>query len=546
MKKYFIVFFNIFLVLLITSCQKTQEPTIEETKITEEIPTKEVTPTKTPEPTIIETPEPDIPTITKPMYDYTCITTDKTTYSINEKITVYLHNTESSDLLAITEYGKEPNNQFILLKRQVKDTTEQVFNPSKLNGAGDYTIFLYKNSEGVIDLIDIHIDDEDTNNYKISNATIDVSSNNLSSMITVNTVNTNELTYRLYWAKDGNRLTDYMAIKTLKSSNLDTFNIELPNNLYMPNEANQIEIAVVEGVTESYFINLEDKLTLPESKYLFTFNAVSDLHIQSKSSSTLFNAHLKRALKDIYSSDSLAIFAVGDIINNSEESNYEYFKSLLEEVKTPNAKDIYYAVGNHEYMYQTDMNIALGMFKEQFGLDCHYYSVELNGYKFIVLGSDDISSYGVMNSIQIEWLRSELAKTDKNKPTFIFMHQGLKDTVAGTLETELGQQDHGFGSSRNTLRSILKNYPNAVVFTGHSHYSLEEYKTFSYGNGLDASFANCGSMAYLNGYNTEDLGGSEGYYVEVYEDYILLRGKEFIYDKWIGGAQFYIPLHTSK
>jgi hypothetical protein len=193
-------------------------------------------------------------------------------------------------------------------------------------------------------------------------------------------------------------------------------------------------------------------------------------------------------------------------------------------------------------MYQKNMNEALNLFKEQFNYDNHYYSVEINGYKFIILGSDDINSLGKMNTIQINWLKNELSNTNKNMPTFIFMHQGLKDTVAGTLETEFGQLDYGFSSARESLRDILKDYPNAIVFSGHSHYTLEEYQAVLYGGGNDASFGNCGAISYLNANGLEDVGGSEGYYVEVYEDYILLRGREFVYNKWIAGAQFVFPL----
>ena len=247
-------------------------------------------------------------------------------------------------------------------------------------------------------------------------------------------------------------------------------------------------------------------------------------------------------LRDIYSSNSEAIFIVGDTINMSAESDYLFYKSILEEEKTNSAKMIYYALGNHEYMYQSNIVDALNLFKEQLNLENHYYSVDIEGCKFIVLGSDDITPLGKMNSIQFQWLKQELADTNKNTPTFIFLHQPLKDTVAGSLETLFGQQDYGFSSSREALRDLLKNYPNATVFSGHSHYTLEEYQTVLYGNGSDATFVNCGSMAYLCNLDSKDIGGSEGYYVEVYEDYILLRGKEFVYNKWIAGAQFIIPI----
>lgn len=130
-------------------------------------------------------------------YDSVCITTDKTTFNINEKITLYLHNTDDNDLVAITEYGKEPTNTYSILKRVVKGTTEQVFNANKLNGAGDYIIFLFESGCEVIDYINIHIDDEDTNNYMVKNALLNIDDNNLSS-VTINTDFKNELTYRLF------------------------------------------------------------------------------------------------------------------------------------------------------------------------------------------------------------------------------------------------------------------------------------------------------------------------------------------------------------
>ncbi len=508
MKKYLILLLNVFIILLVTSCSESTKDNDHKSEI---------------------------------KYDSVCITTDKTTFKVDEKITVYLHNTDDNDLLAITEYGKEPTNAYAILRRQVKDTTEQVFSANKLNGAGDYTIFLFENGYEVIDYINIHLDDEDSNNYQVEDASLSVDSKEKLPTITINTNHTKELTYRLYWAKDNKRLDEYMAIKTIKSSGLNSFTIELPKNLYMPKEANQIEIFVVDGVSDSYFLNVGENLKLSESKYLFTFNALTDLHIQNKNASAIYNSHLKMALRNIYNSDSKGIFVAGDLINMSAESDYLFYKNILEEEKNDNAKNIYYALGNHEYMYQNNIVDAIDLFKRELNLENHYYSIELEEHKFIMLGSDDISSLGKMNNIQIQWLKEELAKTDKNKPTFIFLHQPLKDTVSGSLETLFGQLDHGFGSCRDTLRDILKKYPNAILFSGHSHYTLEEYQSVLYGNGNDASFVHCGSMSYLNGFGVEDLGGAEGYYVEVYEDYILLRGKEFVYNKWLGGAQFLIP-----
>ena len=475
--------------------------------------------------------------------NYPYLSTDKYSYKIGETIIVDHFTTDTDDIIGLSEYGKETSAKYLINKRLI-ETTEQITFPTKKLSPGDYTLFLCDGSlyETVYSL-DIHIYGDDDTNYKIDSANFISSNNDIMKLsIEIKTPHIKELTYKLYWAKDNKRLDNYMAIKTVVSKDKESFVIDFNENMFMPNEANQIEVRVVEGLSESYFLNVDDTIKLPISEYLFTFNAMSDLHIQSLRDSMVFNGHLKTGLKDIYNSNSKAIFVVGDVVNMGDKENYDYFHSILNEEYVEGAQPIYYSVGNHEYMYHKTIEEALELFNTSFNYDKHYYSVEINGYKFIMLGSETVAPAGVMTQQQIDWFKSEMEKTDNNKPTFVFIHQGFKDTVAGTLNTELGQVDYGFGSNTKQLRAILKEYPNAFVFSGHSHYTLEEYKTTLYGNGLDATFINCGAMAYLNANGQEDIGGAESYYVDVYEDYIVLRGKEFVYDRWIASAQFIFKL----
>ena len=53
---------------------------------------------------------------------------------------------------------------------------------------------------------------------------------------------------------------------------------------------------------------------------------------------------------------------------------------------------------------------------------------------------------------------------------------------------------------------------------------------------------NCSSVGYV--WNDEDKQepGSEGIFVEVYEDYVLVKGREFVDRKWIANAQFVFPI----
>lgn len=45
----------------------------------------------------------------------------------------------------------------------------------------------------------------------------------------------------------------------------------------------------------------------------------------------------------------------------------------------------------------------------------------INGTRFIVLGSDRQVGEGELEAEQLNWLREQLAETDKTKPVFVFM-----------------------------------------------------------------------------------------------------------------------------
>ena len=448
--------------------------------------------------------------------------------------------------MTLTEFGREPNNKYTLNYREIGEENVVEIPTKKLTKGGDYTLWLCgSDANDYIYTVDIHIDDSDTNDYGVKDVKIDVSKegNITNSKLTIKTDYTNLLTYRIYWCKDNVRLDDYMPIRSFTSSNLNEIIVEFPTNMYKPKEANSLEVFVSEGVSTSYFINVGNELNLNDSEYVFTFNAISDLHVQSLRDSMLFNAHLKTTLQDIYDSNSKAILGVGDITNFGKASEYEFVESIFDSVTNKNNIPFYASIGNHEYMYFDTFSEPVGYFKNHFNLDSHYYSFTVNNYKFIALGTDNTSLYGIMNNEQLVWLENELKNVQENEVVFIMIHQGLMDTVDGTLKTKYNQDDYGFISNNDRLRNILKNYPNAVVFSGHSHQTLDGYVPVLYGNGKDASFANCGSNSYLNSYDDSEIGGTEGLFIEVYKDYILIRGKEFSYGKWIANCQIVLPLN---
>lgn len=122
-----------------------------------------------------------------------------------------------------------------------------------------------------------------------------------------------------------------------------------------------------------------------------------------------------------------------------------------------------------------------------------YYSLDIEGYHFAVLGSEKKSGE-IYSSEQLNWLEADLAAVSGDKPIFVVSHATLFDT---TLGTEI----------YNRLCGILEKYKNRVIcLTG----GLEN---------TDVSFMNIGVPAYDSGF---------GYTVEVYGDSVVFRAKDFI------------------
>ena len=79
------------------------------------------------------------------------------------------------------------------------------------------------------------------------------------------------------------------------------------------------------------------------------------------------------------------------------------------------------------------------------------------------------------------------------------------------------------------------------MFNGHSHWTMDSERNGYIREGYPSIF-NTAATAYLwTSYNIitgENLDGSQGYYIEIYDDMIMIRGRDFANGKWIPAAQY--------
>lgn len=465
----------------------------------------------------------------------------KTVYHRSETIDITCQNTDAGDVLLIYREGNSRGDAEPIHRKLVSEGNLNF--KTGLMRAGVYVVYLCDDDELYVhdmELIRIY-DEEDTFDYTPRSATVWMNEAGVACVDIQPAAGVETLVeYRLYWSKEGNLLDEYTAVHVASHRGSEPFTVVLSEGIYKPAEADGLTVKAMAGAENSLSVAVPEELRVPESKLVYKYNILSDMHVSP--SWPRCNAMTQKAFRDIIAQGySSVIFTLGDNTERGQENEYELLKRLVADAgeKLPN---IYYAMGNHDIVYNQNAGYdkQLKLFKEQTGMPGAYYAVDVNGYRHIVLGSDTLSHLGTIGKEQQDWLKGELENTDPNKPVFVYMHQPLQDTTSGTLYTKYDksqeQDSFGFLNDTKALREIFKNYPNAIVLTGHTHRDFLSEQPVLLGDGVDASFVACSSVG-------KSGVGAEGVYVEVYEDYVLLRGRDFAQEKWCGSMQIRIPLY---
>ncbi len=356
----------------------------------------------------------------------------------------------------------------------------------------------------------------------------------------------------LYWANEKGILNDYTNLATFRvTENPTTF--KMYENTIIPSNATKLiaysfnKVGISTGYAE---INLPEgcqhkELDAPISEFQVVSDihiAVADTHLASSDAKTLHSEHYLNMCNDIVNnSNSDAVVVVGDIANSGRE--YEWQEAIRISNSVEGMPNIYYSLGNHD-LYMGDYNTQVNYFKKYANTDSIYYEKEINGYHHLFLGSQS-SRYSSVDAYlekdQLDWFdlrMAQITEQNPNKPVFVYLHQSLYNTIAGSFE---GQGWDGVTQDKE-LRAIIKKYPQIYMFNGHSHWDLNTRGSMHAKNNELPNVFNTASVAYLwDSYYVptgEYLKGSQGYYIKVYSDRVMVLGRDFTNGKWIPSACF--------
>ena len=236
-----------------------------------------------------------------------------------------------------------------------------------------------------------------------------------------------------------------------------------------------------------------------------------------------------------------AVMIAGDIAENGLSIEYQYVYEKLSGLECP----YLVAEGNHDIRLRpysqslsrfADFSNALN---NDDAFDSFHYTTTVNGYKFIVLGSDQTAfEESVLDDAQLAWLDAVLS-VEKGRPTFVVIHQPLKNTH-GLPDTWGSPIDAAgsVGKQSDKLNAILQKYQNVILITGHLHTGFGQY---TYEKNGSVHMVNLPSLCVQNK-DGENNDAGLGCIVECYDSEIVFRARNFAKGEWLPDYDIHIAV----
>lgn len=296
------------------------------------------------------------------------------------------------------------------------------------------------------------------------------------------------------------------------------------------------------------------RLKQPDKEKRYSFCALSDVHL-TKTYSTAYD-DFQRALT--YAEKNCDFTCIcGDLTSAGSDREMTTYKNIVDTYAS--TKPVYAILGNHEtiYGYRTDEEI------KQYTGHGLYYSFTKDDDVFIMIGhygkdhskgNGDWRSYEFVSEKELQFLYETL-EANRNKRCFIFSHVLPHEHEVGNAKKLYKKpllfytEDNGIGQA---FISLLRHYKNTVFFHGHSHIrfwlqELDEMANYSDKYGYRSVHIPSISVPKDLSADGKELkeksDESEGYIVDVYDDCIVLNGRDFIDNDKDG---HWLPIATYK
>ena len=277
---------------------------------------------------------------------------------------------------------------------------------------------------------------------------------------------------------------------------------------------------------------------------LYSFGALSDIHLQYDTA----QADFQKALTYLNGTEDVDFTCIcGDLTVNGTVAELTTYKQYVDtySANTP----VYAIAGNHDASH-TDGYTPVTLTKD--GITPYtghplWYTFTKGNDVFIMMGQRRWDAYNGNNSDpfsteELQWLYETL-ETNRNKRCFVFQHMMRIDGCGNPYN--LYAYD-GLNNTQGTVfKSLVSHYPNVIWFHGHSHTKFDmqnEVEIANYDKLFGCHSVHIPSLSVprdvVNGAYEKMYAESEGYVVDVYENHVILRGRDFVKEEFLPIATY--------
>lgn len=284
------------------------------------------------------------------------------------------------------------------------------------------------------------------------------------------------------------------------------------------------------------------------------FAAIADLHMTHEGARRdMFRFGLHDMEKSQHSLD--ALVCAGDLTDHGEKEEWEKLAEAFSSY-TP-AENIILAQGNHDtwtgdddYALSVENFIEYNKVISDREINKVYYSTEVNGYSFIVMGSETDRTSAYISPEQLQWLDAEMAAAaEKDLPIFVISHWPVNGShgLPGTWgDDEPEPDDGGFGDQSAQVEAILKKYENVFLISGHIHNGFtneDQENVYNYISvESDGSFHSINLPSYMYMTIRGRIANGTGLNFEVYDNEVVIRARSYSAGVWYTDYNYTIEL----
>jgi 3',5'-cyclic AMP phosphodiesterase CpdA len=244
----------------------------------------------------------------------------------------------------------------------------------------------------------------------------------------------------------------------------------------------------------------------------------ADVHMQTWTPRSYYQ--LARSLRDIRDARQRpdALVLLGDNTMNGQVTEYIMLYGIMRRFNR--VRETFVVMGNHDLALDTT-NARTAIDRHNFFWRAYdrtraaqaYYSRVINGYTLVAIAGEGPDCERHISDAQLVWLADVMANSPEGKPIFVFVHQHIHEDIAR----------EAYFPRAAEIRNILEQYDNVFVFNGHWHTIP---LSLSVENGVN--YVNVPGLHSHVGYEY----AGEGLQIEVYDDTVVLRGRNFMHGEW--------------